>query len=70
MPFSNAFVYPFSPVVLMPSTKYFWQNRNSKKIGSKDSTDMANIAPQFVSEVGSLYIRSAMETGYSAGLFK
>ena len=36
---------PFSPLVLIPSTRYLLKNRKIKNTGSNDSVDIANMAP-------------------------
>jgi hypothetical protein len=63
-------VYPFKPVVLIPSTIYLCKDRNITISGIRLKTDMANIAPQSVMEFGSENNFNAMETVYKFGLFK
>ena len=52
----------FKPVVLMPSTRYFWKERKIIKIGIIDSADIAKMAPQSVTPVGSAKFFSAIAT--------
>ena len=60
-------VHPFNPVVLIPCTIYFWRNKKIKITGTSDSNDIANIAPQSVTEFGSANSFSATDTVYSFG---
>jgi hypothetical protein len=52
----------FPPVVAMPLTRKRWPNRNTRKSGSKVTTDMANMAPQLLPAVASRNERSATGT--------
>ena len=40
------FYYPFNPLVLIPSTIYFWKQKNKITGGSSDRIPIANMAPQ------------------------
>lgn len=37
--------YPFNPLVAMPSTRYFWNTRNTVMTGISETTDIANRPP-------------------------
>lgn len=62
--------YPFKPLVLMPSTIYFWKMKNTTTIGSSDSVAIANMPPQLLTDSASRNSLSASDTGYISGLFK
>jgi len=64
------FYYPFNPLVLIPSTIYFWKQKNKITGGSSDRIPIANMAPQSVMEVGSENSRSATDTVYFFGEVK
>lgn len=34
--------------MLMPSTNWRWKKKNNTKMGTRESTDMANVAPKSV----------------------
>ena len=65
-----AIYQPLSPVVAIPSTKYFWKNKKIKKQGIKDRQDIANMAPQFVTDEGSENDFNAIDTVYNSGFCK
>lgn len=39
------FRYPFKPWVLIPSTSYFRKKKKMIRMGIRESTDMAKVAP-------------------------
>jgi hypothetical protein len=55
-------VYPFRPLVLIPSTKYLLKNKKIRKTGIKDNVDMANMAPKSVVEEASAKSLMAIDT--------
>src|SRR5699024_11073274 len=62
--------YPFKPLVLIPSTTYRWKMKKTINTGINDTTDMANMAPQFETDSLLKNMFKAMETVYFEGLFK
>ena len=63
-------VYPFNPLVLIPSTIFFWKKKNSTIGGTRERILIANIAPQSVMEVGSENSFRATDTVYFFGEIK
>lgn len=67
VPHSCAYGRPFCrycyliPVVAIPSTRYFWKNRNIRKIGIRERLDMAKKEPVADSSA-SINIRRASVT--------
>ena len=50
------------PVVAMPLIRNRWPNRKARKTGTRETTDIANIAPQELLEVESTKPRNATGT--------
>ena len=56
--------YPFTPALVIPSTKYFCAEKKRTVPGTSDKTDIANTWFQLEADVVSRDMRSARTMGY------